>query len=240
MIKIFIICLKKEPRNLNLINNLKNLNLNYTIIKAVNGNKYDLTKNKNYNEFLAKIFTGNTLSSSEIGCFLSHIKVCNCIIKSKSRFNLVLEDDAMINYHLFKKVEKLIETNYELVRFCQKKNNTIFFKEDKNLQINRIFGNLPGFHFYYINLNGAHKLKYLSNNIFCPIDVILNIQVLSKLDKLILFEKTLSEENKNSSIKNRKKKSQGIFIFFKLLFRQFTFIFNFFYYFYFLIRKIFY
>ena len=88
---VLLINLKRRPDRLaEMIDRLKGLD--FTLIKAIDGNNYDLLENLNYNKSLNKY---------EIANISSHIKSLNLFIKSDHKFCCVLEDDIIFSDRFF-------------------------------------------------------------------------------------------------------------------------------------------
>jgi glycosyl transferase family 25 len=106
--------MRGSKRSDHLITQLKNLNLAFTIITAVNGNDLEdeeLQGKVDANGCYARL--GYEISLSLIGCFLSHNSTYETIVKSKLPWALVLEDDATIVNIDFDILNELMTANNE-------------------------------------------------------------------------------------------------------------------------------
>jgi GR25 family glycosyltransferase involved in LPS biosynthesis len=94
--KILIISLKNSKRVIFLKKRLKEINLRYKIIDAVNGKEFHKRKRLpliyNKNQTIKNI--DRELSPPEIGTAASHIKAYKYIIKNKIQQAIIMEDDA--------------------------------------------------------------------------------------------------------------------------------------------------
>lgn len=78
-------------------------------IKAVDGRKLSA---KDYYEKTIPYFikTGKTMSPSELGCTLSHIRALDLFLETGEPYALILEDDIIGNDQSLKKISRLAET----------------------------------------------------------------------------------------------------------------------------------
>ena len=91
-IQIFVISLARAPdRRDSISNHLRELGLEYEIIEAVDGAQLSESECLN---FLAN---GVTYIHGVIGCYLSHIRIYERIIRENIDIALILEDDARLN-----------------------------------------------------------------------------------------------------------------------------------------------
>ena len=164
--KIFIVNLKiDKKRKSHIINELTKQKLdNYEIIDAVNGNEFDEKEIKK-NTFKNKMGLNpwNTkMSSSQIGCALSHIKIYKQFIETGYDYALILEDDAIFVENFKEKLINFIIDNFnykkqiillsELKQFYSKPINKIEKYELVNVT-NAFFT-----HAYFINKEAAKSI----------------------------------------------------------------------------------
>jgi glycosyl transferase family 25 len=95
--KTYAIALKRSKERYNYIQkHLKQSNLDYKIIDAVDGSKLtfeDLKANCNMNEVNRLRWW---LTNGAIGCALSHYECYDAIVKSKDKGGFIVEDDAIL------------------------------------------------------------------------------------------------------------------------------------------------
>ena len=113
--KFYIVNLKQSnERRRNIINEVNKQNIiNYEIIDAIDGNKlseeeletFTFSNKKNLNTW------GPKLTSSQIGCALSHIKIYKKFLKSNYEFAFILEDDAIFIRKFDTELKNLIIKN---------------------------------------------------------------------------------------------------------------------------------
>ncbi len=118
--KILIISLKNSKRVIFLKKRLKEINLDYKIIDAVNGNEFHKKKRLhliyNKNQTIKNI--DRELSPPEIGTAASHIKAYKYIIKNKIQQAIIMEDDAYPSKLLNKWIDNNIKVkNNEILSF---------------------------------------------------------------------------------------------------------------------------
>ena len=114
--KIFVINLEKDIERRNSIQSqLDKLNVSFEFVSGIYGK--DLTDSElsmSYDNFKSKRTQSRSLTRSEIGCALSHIKTYKEIIDKNIELALILEDDVVIPDNLLQvllKVEKMIGVN---------------------------------------------------------------------------------------------------------------------------------
>jgi len=118
--KILIISLKNSKRVIFLKKRLKEINLHYKIIDAVNGKEFHKRKRLhliyNKNQTIKNI--DRELSPPEIGTAASHIKAYKYIIKNKIQQAIIMEDDAYPSKLLNKWIDNnIIVNNNEILSF---------------------------------------------------------------------------------------------------------------------------
>ena len=155
-----------------------NLDLNYSFLKAVDGNNIDYN-NININYFWYDPYSHLHLTKGEIGCALSHSIVWKSFINDYEKSNnknenciMVLEDDFVIeNKEVFKKIVQLKNIDSEFLYLGRKK---MVEKEEKpsNLLQDKInYKVVESLYSYWavayiINYQGAKRLLETENNFF--------------------------------------------------------------------------
>ena len=221
--KIFIINLKKDKeRRTHIINQLTIQNINnYEIIDAVNGNEFDENEIKK-NTFVNKkgINPWNTkMSSSQIGCALSHIKIYKKFIKTNYDYALILEDDAIFIESFHDKLINFIINNFkykkqiillsEIKQFYSKPINKIEKYELVNVT-NAFFT-----HAYFINKEAAksiisfnYPVKTIADNF-----VLFKLYCGIKITGINPFVVDQDKKNHPTTISIEKTKFKKIFLF---------------------------
>lgn len=93
---IFVINLAQdEKRRTALRERLERLGRPYRFVAAVNGLALDPAKTPNYDARRRKRYFGRDLTAGEVGCLMSHRKVCEIIEQENLPVALVLEDGAV-------------------------------------------------------------------------------------------------------------------------------------------------
>jgi GR25 family glycosyltransferase involved in LPS biosynthesis len=99
---VLVISLKDNERFFVLKKRLTELNINYNVVNAINGNLYNKKKLKLiYNKKKTENFIGRSLAPAEIGCAASHLKAYNYIIKKKIDQAIIMEDDCYPSSYLY-------------------------------------------------------------------------------------------------------------------------------------------
>ena len=152
--------------------------VNTRTIEKVN-DYLSIIDDKAYNVLLERNKTGSRLNHYEltngsIGCYLSHLKIYDEIVKNNIEYAIILEDDCVINSdpeYFWKEINNLkIPENTDMFLF-----NAILLEEGLTDYISKIFFFLC-LHAYIITYDGAKKL--LDN--LLPIEM----QIDSKMSRL--------------------------------------------------------
>jgi len=171
--KIFVINLKQDIHRRESFNNIAKLyNFKFSFIEAVDKNDLDLEALKNYKKIAYKgnqfycnkkcscKGIGHELSSAEVACQLSHLKVWEIIVKNRYYRSLIIEDD--INF-----VDNFNEKFNSVLNYFPKKWNFIYFGKLKKInsskEIIKINEGFAGTHMYAVSLEGAERAI---NNLF--------------------------------------------------------------------------
>ena len=98
---------------------LKELNVEFRVIEAVDGKSLTEEDLSLYSKKMARKCCKRELSVGEIGCALSHAKIWELVIKEKLEEVLVLEDDVKIGRSLLGILENRykLPADYEFVNF---------------------------------------------------------------------------------------------------------------------------
>jgi glycosyl transferase family 25 len=101
----------------NICRNLDSLQIPYTRIEAIDGNKEPAAPAA-YNRTRYNITHGKTTNPGEIGCYLSHIKALHAFLESTLEYALILEDDVTLPAHIKELIESAIQhsCNWDLLR----------------------------------------------------------------------------------------------------------------------------
>lgn len=75
---------------------LKNHQIQYQRISAVDGRQFDVHAQAGYHSEKAHYYTGRDLLGSEVGCYLSHKKALEQFVASGADWGLILEDDLKL------------------------------------------------------------------------------------------------------------------------------------------------
>lgn len=96
--KVFVINLDRSPERLEqMAMQLKNIGLDFERISAVDGNaQTDEFLNKYYSSKLNRKKYYAPLKKAEIGCYISHLKACEKIVRDNLDYAIILEDDIIL------------------------------------------------------------------------------------------------------------------------------------------------
>ena len=227
--QVYIVNLKQNiKRRESIISEVKKLKIkNYKLIDAVDGNKLsteelnNLTyKNKkNLNPWSTK------LTSTQIGCSLSHIKIYRDFINSEYKYALILEDDAIflrkITYELENFILKNLKFKKQIVLLSEIKE---YFSKPIDKIENYEFVNITNAfftHSYIINKEAAKSLISFNYPVRTVADsfVLFKIYCGIKLTGLNPFLTDQDREQFNSNIKMQDKYEKKKFLFRRSLYK---------------------
>jgi len=204
---VYVINLARSKERLSEIEqHLNQLNLNFTVIEAVDGNSLsidDMSKyydeNKNSENYHKK------LNKGEVACYLSHRKVWQNMIDDCEPFALILEDDAHLNEQINKTL-KIIESSNVIWDVIK-----LYSGKKKKKIVNSI--NLVGPHklvktykvpttnlAQIVSFAGANKLLNMASGIGVPLDVDMQRWWLHDLNILGIYPDLASPTEAESEI----------------------------------------
>ena len=157
---------------------LKNHQIQYQRISAVDGRQFDVHAQAGYHSEKAHYYTGRDLLGSEVGCYLSHKKALEQFVASGADWGLILEDDLKLCAD-FK--PKILET----IRYIENQNiecdvlNLVSNKRKISRQLTTIQGHdlLRAYYFPISALGllwskaGAQAFLAQLHELYMPIDV---------------------------------------------------------------------
>jgi glycosyl transferase family 25 len=170
--KIYVISLKDSVgRRADATSQLDKLNFDWQLIDAVDGRKLSSIPSE-YNPSKVRRLLGFELTSSELGCFLSHKKIWHLIAKDKDAA-VILEDDFVLSENFESSVLNVIRRteNLHFLRLqglTNVKNKTIETFEDVGLC--ELFEDPLGSSAYYISPTCASHFIKRTKEIFEPLD----------------------------------------------------------------------
>ena len=206
---IFVINLDRETEKMgNLKKDLHKNNLFYERFPAINGQK--LTEN----DPSIKKYFGDIKIKYSMGqkcCTLSHIYIWKEILRRKTQYNIILEDDVIIPSELYSKLNIYMKQLPEDWDFLFLGGNRIIGTEySKNLVYpakKRVNGNYGTFA-YLINSKNLAKILDNCKNIVEHTDVFIQ-RTLSKKFKIFFANPQLIEHNYNTISNIRQRNRSG-------------------------------
>jgi glycosyl transferase family 25 len=128
---IFVINLERSTaRRADMIRQLSELRLNFTIVRAVDGQACDKsTLEKEYSSQQSKRLHGRDLTPNEIACSLSHISVYERMVQERLRCSVILEDDVQIEFAFkifFSKLPNMMNDDWEIINLFSDQKSTPF------------------------------------------------------------------------------------------------------------------
>lgn len=187
---IYVINVESRPdRKKNIEETLQDNNINNaTIIKAVDGKKLDMKSLINDGVINTNKKIYRTLKRGEIGCYLSHIKCWDLILKSGQLYGMIIEDDIIFGdnfrYNFNNAFNRIKHTEWDIFhpgRNCRNFDNRcrdgVNFTDDNNIIYPYISG--YGTLSYVITAKCIKKLMKDIFPIIKPIDVV----ILDEYDK---------------------------------------------------------
>lgn len=181
---VFVINLERDvERRSHMQRLLNNLDIDAEFIPAVDGTKLTDADKAMYNETQALKIYGSPMLPTEIGCYLSHYRLLQRIVRDNIPFALILEDDLDISPSLPATVTELLhqpDPSWLVVRLESLRSRVV------NPQTNRECGkpvmtltagvlyklgvHVLGFGAYLISREGAKRMLDYGQRIFMPID----------------------------------------------------------------------
>ena len=111
MIKTYVINLPKSIDRLARISqNLKDINLDFEVIKGVVGSELKLP-HKDFSRLGYSLMHGKKPNLGEIGCYLSHIRALRMFLTTNKNHALILEDDVILDKDLIQILQAAIHEN---------------------------------------------------------------------------------------------------------------------------------
>lgn len=183
---------------------LKELNLAYSLVEAVNGREQDLLSHPIYDQKKRLRGFGRDLKSTEIACALSHQKAWDIIAQSDEAFGLVLEDDARLSDDAPELINKTAAQypDFELVRLFGdprklSQKGRVLSEIAPGCNLTKRFALPGGAHAYIVTKEAAVKLSNLmnKNKLSVPVDVLMGQDWLSNVQSLMLIKPGLSMQD---------------------------------------------
>ena len=192
----YLINLKRaKDRRKSVSEYLKNADIEFTILEAVDGKQLSLPISS-FNETRYKLLHGKRPNLGEIGCYLSHLKALELFIRTDENYALICEDDIEFLPNLRKIIDNALssEINFDLLRLSggsdkkRERGSPIKLariQDEYHLAINFTFK--PGTGCYLINKKGAKAVLKKLHKISLPIDHALDRDWLIGLKSLTVF-----------------------------------------------------
>jgi glycosyl transferase family 25 len=117
---VWVLNLKQDKHRLRFMQRqLRNLRLEFTVVKAVNGNLLTSEEWNRYSKKKAIRVSGRELTPGEVGCALSHARMWERMDRENLREVLILEDDVLISEALPRILAKRsrLPKDWEMVNF---------------------------------------------------------------------------------------------------------------------------
>lgn len=190
--EIIILTIRRNADRLNfLVNRLKSLSLDYTIIEGLDGSSISNVEIQDINTNFYFEKYGIRMSKHEICCALGHRMVYQYMVDKSIDKALILEDDAYplsILPDLLNKIDSI--DNYDLLYlFHGKAKKSIFYKKlPHNYRLYKYLTPSENSRraiiyavAYILSLNGAHKLLEVGEKIMAPADFLTGLIQLHNL-----------------------------------------------------------
>ena len=170
--KIYVISLKDSVgRRADAAAQLDKLNFDWEFIDAVDGRKFSSIPSE-YNPSKVRRLLGFEMTSSELGCFLSHKKIWHLISQNKDEA-VILEDDFVITKNFESSVLNVIRgaQNLDFLRLqglVNVENKTLETFDD--VRLCELFKDPLGSSAYYVSPSCATHFIKRTKEIFEPLD----------------------------------------------------------------------
>lgn len=172
---IFIINLERSTQRRSVLEKrLTELGLDYRFVAATDGSKLTPDEQSLPDRHIRSKFARTPLTNSEIGCYLSHMKLWRRIIESKLDWAVIMEDDLLIEESLPNILDKIgkLTIAWDLIRLAGL--FTVPTKSigslDNNHTLNMLLNTACGAQAYCLSKRGAEKLLAKALPIVRPVD----------------------------------------------------------------------
>lgn len=180
--KIFVINLQRSTERMSLMKSeLEKLGLEFERFNAVDGRALkQCVIDKYYSEKLNKKKYFTPLNKGEIGCYISHLKVCQEVLDKSLDYAIVLEDDIAIKpeFAQIPQVINNISQDWDWIKLssiCREKKvrRRLPAGSYNSQKFEYVWWNKPpiGMQAYAVSFKGAEKLLKKRPPFFRPIDV---------------------------------------------------------------------
>lgn len=183
-ISVFVINLSRDQdRRTHMENLLKSINIQAEFVSAVNGKALTLEEKRAYDPKKTLRFYGVAMLDNELGCYLSHYRIYEKMVKEKLPYALVFEDDIDIQPTLPSIVNELVADKHapwlvvrlhsmrpKLVEAKTKKFKGKIIKALQHGALIQLNTHALGAGAYLISQAGAQRMLEYGAKIFMPID----------------------------------------------------------------------
>lgn len=195
---------------------LKNIGLEFERISAVDGNaQTDEFLNKYYSSKLNRKKYYVPLKKAEIGCYISHLKACEKIVRDNLDYAIILEDDIILEpyFEIIPDVINSIDKKWNYIKLISSLNKKIIEKipldlgifYDSPYEFELVKWKKPPFGClaYAISKEGAVEFLKKRSVFYRPIDVDLQFTWETNLDVMGLIPQLGRHSNVESEIGER-------------------------------------
>ncbi len=182
-VPIYVISLPESTdRRAAMAAQMERLGLEFCFIDAVDGRKLDMLAQEKYDAAKRLAFFGLHLKGGEWGCFLSHKKIYEMMMRENIDQAVIFEDDALIDPRFPEVLNAVLsmDIDYDAIRFMgsnkiARKGYRHIIEVDRGLWLGRLPSIHGGAHAYLISRAGAEKMMtfFARNKIAYPIDTLL-------------------------------------------------------------------
>lgn len=211
---MYVINLDRDYDKFNLLKkSLDKNNYNYTRFSAIDG------KNISPNDIILKKYFGNKIvdySPEQKCCSLSHLSIWKYILKTNTRYNIIIEDDVILPENLYEKINLCINQLPEDWDFLFLGGNKIIgTKYSKNIikplrnNNKKIDGNYGTFGYV---INSKNLKSIINDSIIFKHHIDVHIQLnLGKKYKIFFTNPQIIKHNYNSlsNIKSKNRKNES-------------------------------
>jgi glycosyl transferase family 25 len=149
--KVFLINLERaKDRLISCEKEFKKIGLDYSVVKAVDGEKVPPTK-KEISEYFYILKHGKKVNPREVACYSSHLKALKMFLNSSEEYGLICEDDIEFNVNFLNILEECLKTNqkFDILRLAG--------SEDKKKEKGNPIKLFELERDYYLSLNLTYK-----------------------------------------------------------------------------------
>jgi glycosyl transferase, family 25 len=157
---------------------LHGLDLTFTFIKAVDGHALEPTALPDYNMKKRRWYFDQDLTPSQLGCYLSHLRLMEKIAMERPTYAVILEDDVDIDDAFVDVLHAIgqLPATWDMIRLAglRERRAQPLHQLTPQHTVARLLNTANGAHAYALTPRGASKLVAVARPIVRPIDIMMD------------------------------------------------------------------